>query len=43
MNDSWLALEGSIVERFPFRMSTISYVKSFADDKLLAATAAPKP
>ena len=39
---SWLALEGSSVERFPFRMSTISYIKSFAVDKLLAA-AAPKP
>ena len=35
-----MALEGSTVERFPFRMSTISYIKSFAVDKLLAAAAA---
>jgi len=64
-NDSWLALRGSSVQSFPFRMSTTVncdnrevvlsdfalcvcqcefqlYIKSFAVDKLLAATV-PKP
>ena len=40
MNDSWLALEGFSVERFPFRMSPIVNIKSFAVDKLLAAAEA---